>query len=184
MGGDLNDTGKWQARQLALRLQDEFIDYVYCSDLKRAVDTAAEVIKFNPDVSVQYTSILRERSLGIYEGKPKGEWREAIRAITAPFHLFRPMGGESYEEVRHRIYEFYQMLLVRHPDDTVLLVTHGGILTMLYLTLFKKPLNSEQYERYRPENTALTIGEFRADTPIQIEMLNSIEHLLVSSVVH
>jgi broad specificity phosphatase PhoE len=182
VGGDLNDLGKWQAQQIALALKAEQIDHAYCSDLKRAVDTADAILQQHPDVPVQYTPVLRERSLGIYEGRPKREWKEANRAATVPFHLFKPIGGESYEEVRQRIYAFYKKLVALHPDETVLLVTHGGTLAMLYMTLLEKPLTPEEYEKYRPENTAVTIGEFDRDGTIRIEILNSTQHVIADLV--
>ena len=178
VGGDLNVLGKWQAQQVALALQDERIDQVYCSDLKRAVDTAEAILHYHPHIPIQYTPVLRERSLGMYEGKPKREWKEASRLTTAPFHLFKPIGGESYEEVRQRIHAFYKKLVALHPDDTILLVTHGGTLGMLYLTLFERPMTPQEYRQYRPENTAVTICEFHTDGKIQIEILNSIQHLV------
>ena len=40
---ELNDTGRWQARQAALALQDESIDAIYASDLSRAFQTAEAI---------------------------------------------------------------------------------------------------------------------------------------------
>lgn len=180
IGGDLNNKGKFQAQQAALYLQDEHIDQVYCSDLKRAVDTAAEILKFHPDTPIHYTPELRERSLGIYEGRPKHEWKSVVEASILPFPLFKPINGESYEEVQERIYDFYNYIVAKHPKDTILLVTHGGTLGMLYLKLFQRPFTADEYERHRPENTAVTIGEFYHDKPIRIQTLNSIQHLLAT----
>lgn len=178
VGGDLSDLGKWQAQQIALALQEEQIDKIYCSDLKRAVDTAEAILQYHPDTPIECTPILRERSLGIYEGKPKRCWKEANREIKAPFHLMKPIGGESYEEVRQRMHAFYKELVALHPNDTVLLVTHGGALGMPYLTLFERTFSSEEYRKYRPENTAVTIGEFHTNGKIRIDTLNSLEHMI------
>lgn len=66
--GKLNEKGIAQAYELKEALHGQDIDIVFCSDLKRAVDTA-EIITRDRDVEVVYDRRLRERFLGELQGK-------------------------------------------------------------------------------------------------------------------
>ncbi len=58
--GRLSETGKEQARKLALRLKDEKIDAIYSSDLVRTVDTAREIAKHHNSIPLHFVPKLRE----------------------------------------------------------------------------------------------------------------------------
>ncbi len=66
--GELNDKGIVQAYELKEALMGQSLDIIFCSDLKRAVDTA-EIIAGDRDVEVVYDKRLRERFLGELQGK-------------------------------------------------------------------------------------------------------------------
>lgn len=66
--GKLNERGIAQAYKLKEALHEQDIDVVFCSDLKRAVDTA-EIIIGERDVEIVYDKRLRERFLGELQGK-------------------------------------------------------------------------------------------------------------------
>src|ERR1051325_8568524 len=83
--GVLNEEGVQQARKLADRLKEEKIDFAYTSDLKRAISTTEEILKYHPHTKMICVSELRERNLGIYEGKPNFEWKEAMQKSFLPF---------------------------------------------------------------------------------------------------
>lgn len=175
--GSLNDEGMEQAFKLARRLKDENIDIAYVSDLKRAVHTAQEILGFHPSAKMILTPELRERNLGIYEGGSNTVWKEAMRQSSLPFHVFQPSGGESYSELHDRVGIFFDSLFERHQDDTILLVSHTGTLTMLLLKILNKPITRENYETYKPRNTAVTVCEsFRKESP-SIHILNNTDHL-------
>ena len=78
----LNDTGRWQARQVALALADERIDAIYSSDLLRAQQTAQTIAGRGSagsgsggedDRRVTTDIGLRERSFGIFQGSTYAE---------------------------------------------------------------------------------------------------------------
>lgn len=175
--GSLNEEGMAQARKLARRLKEEKIDVVYVSDLTRAVNTAREVLSFHPSAKMITTPLLRERNLGIYEGGPNVRWKEAMRQSPLPFHVFQPPGGESYAELHNRVGTFFDSLFENHRNDTLLLVSHTGALTMLLLKLMDKPITRENYEIYKLGNTAVTICEIFQKEPPTIHLLNDMSHL-------
>jgi broad specificity phosphatase PhoE len=51
-----------QTQKVAKRLKNEKIDFIYSSDLKRASDTAKEIAKYHPHISIKLTQELRERN--------------------------------------------------------------------------------------------------------------------------
>ena len=67
---DLTEIGKKQARMLSKDSNIRSIEEVYASNLNRAIQTA-ELAK--PGYEIHIIEELRERSLGIFEGKGKDE---------------------------------------------------------------------------------------------------------------
>ena len=59
------------ARELSAYFKNKYIDTVYVSDLKRTRQTYDELFPY--DLPTIYTKTLRERSLGVFEGKNKEE---------------------------------------------------------------------------------------------------------------
>ncbi len=173
----LNEEGIKQAQALADFLKHEKITVAYASPLDRAVHTAQEVLKHHPAVKITTSDHLKERNLGIYEGKGKGEWKKIKKNTKEPFHLFRPEKGESYAELQQRVKSFFDGLIDKHPNDTVFMVSHGGTLGMLYLYLLGKELNEENYKALKSENTAVTVVEIHKDKPVKVHKINSLEHL-------
>ena len=173
IGGTLTKEGIQQAKKLALRLKDEKIDKIYSSDLKRAKDTAKEIIKYHPKTEVEYTPALRERNWGIYECKKGEEITKAIGRKTDESN-FTPEKGESYAEMRKRISKFINNLIKKEHNKTILLVTHGGPIMHLLLHLFQQ--NYEKHKKYMHHNCALTILEINRKQR-KILTLNCCKHL-------
>lgn len=122
--GKLSPEGIEQAKKLARTLRSERIRNIYSSDLARAVDTTAEIVKYHPGVPVRYLEIMRERNLGELEGKKKEE-------LQHPENEKKPLvlhteEGESVKELIKRAEKLLELMISAHPDDTVLLVIHGG----------------------------------------------------------
>jgi broad specificity phosphatase PhoE len=111
----LNDFGRRQARELADRLEGDGVAAVYASDLSRAKETA-EIVGAKLGLPVVVDSDLRERNWGNWEGLTPSE-RDAIEFV-----------GESPEEHRERTMAAISRIVQRHPDQAVVVVTHGGSL--------------------------------------------------------
>ncbi len=173
----LTEEGIKQAEKLADFLKNENIHFAYVSPQRRAVHTAKEVLKFHPSAKIEHIPLLKEQNLGIYESVPKHIWKEIKAKSKEPFHLFKPPKGESYTELQERVKKFFHTLFDKHPNDTILIVSHGGTLGMLYLHLFEKEITEENYKNHKPENTAFTILEIFKDKPIKAHKINSLEHL-------
>lgn len=176
-GGQLNLVGKEQAQRVARRLKDEKIDIAFVSDLRRAVETAQEILAYHPETPVTYSPDLRERSYGIFEGSTVESHIHAREQSGLSFHEYRPAGGESFQEVQQRIARFYHQLCTAHPEDTTLVVSHGNTIAALLLHLLKKPPTVEEFRAHHPQNTALTIIECDGADVRQVHTLNCTAHL-------
>lgn len=131
----LNDTGRWQARQLGRALAQQPVTAIYTSDLQRAHATAQAVAEstgapLTPDAG------LRERSFGELQGRTfaeiEAELPEQARRWRKRDPHFAPEGGESLVQLRERIRATTHRLAARHPGGLVVMVAHGGVLDVLY----------------------------------------------------
>lgn len=131
----LNDTGQWQARQLARALSDEPLTAIYTSDLARAHATAQAVADATGAPLATDTG-LRERSFGQFQGRTfteiAAEQPEQARRWRQRDPEYAPAGGESLLALRDRVTGTADRLAARHPGGLVLLVAHGGVLDVLY----------------------------------------------------
>ena len=131
----LNDTGRWQARQVARALADEPLAAVYTSDLQRAHATA-QAIAHASGVPLVAEPGLRERSFGELEGRTfaeiEAELPEQARRWRQRDPHFAPTGGETLVQLRERIAATTHRLAAQHTEQLIVLVAHGGVLDMLY----------------------------------------------------
>lgn len=109
----LNPYGREQAKALAERLAGDGIGAVYASDLSRARETA-EIVGRRLGLTVVIDPDLREKNWGSWEGLT-GTERERVEYV-----------GETTEEHAERIIRAVRRIAERHPDERVLVVTHGG----------------------------------------------------------
>ena len=131
----LNATGLWQARQLGDALAGEAISTIYTSDLLRARRTAQAVADATGAALVDEPG-LRERAFGSFQGRTfaevETEHPEQARRWRQRDPDYAPDGGESLRVLRERVVDTTHRLAARHPGELVLLVTHGGVLDVLY----------------------------------------------------
>jgi broad specificity phosphatase PhoE len=174
-GVPLNRKGKSQARKVALHLRKEKIDVIYSSDLERARQTTAAIARFHK-VPVIYTRLIRERKFGDMEGISIEEYKKVREKSDIPKYRYRPPGGgENYIDIRKRVNKFLAMLKKKHGKQTVLVVSHGGLIRTIVAILTKKPFEDiYEIEHY---NASVSVIELRRGSPPKIHYLNSTEHL-------
>lgn len=125
--GKLSELGKKQADLTGKRLQKEKIDIIYASDLDRASDTAKAIHRYRPHTRIVFTKELRERNYGRLNGKGQKEagWTRENK-LTHPNYL-TPPGGETFADMQKRAGKFFRKILSAHPNDSVVIVSHGTI---------------------------------------------------------
>lgn len=133
----LNQKGEVQARQLRDKLKAIHFDAVYSSDLIRARRTA-EILNMERELAIATTQALRERSFGLYEGKPMNEAHARLYELLEKYkshpHLVESR-VETNEQMVSRAIIFMREISIAHPGKTVLVVSHGGLMRTLLLHL-------------------------------------------------
>ena len=145
----LNTRGEIQARQMAQALKDAKLnfDVLFTSDLKRAIDTSAAVVQLF-GVVAQVDSNLRERHFGSLQGLSINE-APLLRPDIWQAHISRDLdheleGGESIRQFALRVQRDLDQIEEQHPGKTVLMVSHGGTLDMMYRIASNQALSTQR----------------------------------------
>lgn len=116
----LNETGKLEAKKLAETLRHSYFAACYTSDLVRAQETAS-ILAQSHNLPVRTDTRLRERHFGPWEGCLRDE---------LPAHPPSDQTDiESHQDLCLRAFQCFDDLRVQHPDEAVLIVTHGGFMS-------------------------------------------------------
>ncbi len=133
----LNAIGMEQARRLARRLAGETAHRLYASDLLRAQQTAQPVAQQLSLASVSDPA-LREQSFGRVDGMKvediKAQHPQAWEGWLRFHEDFCMPEGETTRQFHGRVMDAVYRLVAAHPGETLVLVTHGGVLDMIYRT--------------------------------------------------
>ena len=115
-----------EAAQLADALRDLPLAAVYTSPLERAAATAAPIAAAHA-VEAIVVDDLREIDFGAAEGVPFDDLPSDVqRGLLEQPTATRFPGGESYADLRARVTAALDDIVLRHPDATVAVVSHGG----------------------------------------------------------
>jgi len=114
----LSELGIKQSVELKDKIKDKKFDVVFCSDLKRAVDSAK--LTFESAVPIISDARLRECNYGKYNAQ--------LSSIVEPMqenHITKKFPeGESYEDVKNRIADFLEFLKQNYDGKSVVIVAH------------------------------------------------------------
>lgn len=128
--GELSELGKEQSIKLKEMIKGKKFDAVFCSDLKRAVDSAG--IVFGRTVKITQDKRLRECNYGKLNGADS-EKVESYDCINNPYP-----NGESYKDVEKRIRGFLKDLLKNYAGKKVAIVAHKAPQLALEVMINKK----------------------------------------------
>ena len=135
----LNNTGLAQAARLAQRLRDDAVDTpfaaLYSSDLRRARATA-QAVGAAVGLPVHIEHGIRERNFGVLEGLQYDTLDETAPEAAAAWRSRDPdrllKGGETLGGFNTRVLYTIEELARRHAGHRVLVVTHGGVLDLIW----------------------------------------------------
>lgn len=126
----LTDRGRRQAEAAGRAIAADFdVERIHASDLRRSRETA-ELMADALDAPVELDAGWRERDFGAYQGLPYDRLFERFPALSvtrsgAEALEHRPEGGESYREMRERVFAAWDRV-TDADGGTRLVVTHGG----------------------------------------------------------
>ncbi|OAB38632.1 phosphoglycerate kinase [Paenibacillus macquariensis subsp. defensor] len=162
----LNDEGRRQAELLSKRMKNEDWDYIYSSDLSRALETA-EIIGRIKNIEVKIDQDLREMNCGLIEGTTEkdrvSKWGYGWSKLD--------LGIESNNEIITRGMKCIMEISERHSDKKVLIVSHGALIGLTLKKLIPHFVTEEHLH-----NTSITIinnNQVRWDC----ELYNCVNHL-------
>jgi 2,3-bisphosphoglycerate-dependent phosphoglycerate mutase len=139
----LNAEGHAQAARLAARLAADPHDALFSSDLSRARQTAAPLAAAWQRSAMPLAG-LREQHFGVLEGLT-AEAIEAQHPVLWQRWLqadadFEPPGGESQRRFHARVLDAVRELVKLGAGRRLAVVTHGGVLDMLWRSAHGLPL--------------------------------------------
>jgi broad specificity phosphatase PhoE len=128
----LNEVGVAQAHEAARILAQCRIDLIVASPLIRARKTA-EIVAGQLAKPLLFDDELKERRFGAFEGL-------VVNEVKAKFGLqpherlvkHLPPDAEQWHETRARAVRVIGAWLMRHPNETILFVTHAGLFDGLH----------------------------------------------------
>jgi probable phosphoglycerate mutase len=132
----LTEAGIRQVAEAARRIAELFKpEAVISSPFRRARQTS-EIIAAQLKLPIETAQDLRERDLGVLKGQPYENGREMRRKDPsynrAQKWLWRPVGGESYEDVRSRVIGVLESLLAKYSGSEIVVVSHGVVIRSVW----------------------------------------------------
>ena len=131
---DLSEVGREQIQALGELMKNVSFDHIYSSDSLRARQTAEAITQYSGH-TLQFDQRIREKNLGVFEGLTSTEAKERHPEV---YRLFKTAGanyvideGESTQQLLERALEFIEEIRLRHPQERVVMVTHGGVVRVL-----------------------------------------------------
>lgn len=153
----LTENGIEGAKLLSKSLKDIRFDFIYSSPLTRALDTANYIKK--DDERLIILDEIKEMGFGKWEGLEKEKLEKLYGEEYFNFwkrpHLYKPVGGETFEELKNRI-KIGLNKISENGGEKVLLVSHGVVIKTLQ-AMAKGHTLEEFWTPPYLENTSLTV---------------------------
>lgn len=154
----LSKGGVEQAKKVAYQLKNERIDIAYTSKLKRAIQTAQEIVKFHK-LKLIKKGELNERNYGKWEGltlkEVKQKYFDDYKKYEKDRYKTRPPKGQSFFDLRKRIEPLIKKIIKQNKDKTILIVSHNGPLRIIIGILMQ--YDGEKISSLYLQPTSLTV---------------------------
>lgn len=164
-------------------LSDVKFAHIYASPIKRARITATKIAQFlkaSPALSLR--SNLAEVGLGEWEGElvanVQERYPEAYNNYRHDLNQFegQEFGGEGYTKATKRFVRVIKDIAQQYPNDNILIVSHGMVLSFGLNGLLQQPRMSIR-ERGGLSNTSTTVLSTVDGEHYQIEDWNNTSYL-------
>ncbi|PWT80063.1 MAG: histidine phosphatase family protein [Blastocatellia bacterium] len=174
----LGTNGRVQAERLAKRLARDSLAAVYCSPMQRTVDTAA-IIARPHHLELIKRDGLREVDHGRWEGLRRADVETEYPAEYAaweedPF-TFAPTGGESGVQVIARALPSIREIVVAHPGENVLVVSHKATIRLIIASLLGFDARGYR-DRLDQSPACLNVLDFKTPVRARLMLFNDVSH--------
>lgn len=175
---DLSDQGRFQAERLSERLADDAITAAYCSPMRRTTETA-QIIARPHGLSPLPADGLREISHGRWEEMHRAEveaqFPDEYAAWEADPFTFAPLGGESGLNVLARALPVIRDIVVKHPNQNVIVVSHKATIRLLISSLLGFDARGYR-DRLDQHPACLNVLDFKDPVRARLMLFNDISH--------
>jgi broad specificity phosphatase PhoE len=175
---ELSEEGRAQVKHLTSRLADDRITAVYCSPMRRTVETASLIARPH-----SLTPIPREGLREIHHGRWEGMRRAEVEAQfpdeyaeweADPF-TFAPESGESGLHVLARALPVIREIVLRHAGENVVVVSHKATLRLLISSLLGFDVRGYR-DRLDQSPASLNVLDFKDPVRARLMLFNDISH--------
>jgi len=174
----LGPNGRMQAERLAARLARDPIAAAYCSPMQRTVETASLVAQPHG-----LELIMRDGLREIDHGRWEGLRRADVEALHPdeyaaweedPF-TFAPLGGESGVQVVARALPVIREIVVSHPGENVLVVSHKATIRLILASLLGFDARGYR-DRLDQSPACLNVVDFKSPVRARLMLFNDVSH--------
>lgn len=175
---DLSDEGRWQAACLARRLADDPITAIYCSPMRRTIQTASIIGE-----PLHLTPITREGLREIHHGRwetmsrrdVQAQYPEEYAAWKEDPFTFAPQGGESGVMVMARALPVIREIVLAHTGQTVAVVSHKATIRLILSSLLGFDARGYR-DRLDQSPASLNILDFMDAVRARLMLFNDVSH--------
>jgi|SRR5262245_32137393 len=174
----LGPNGRIQAERLATRLTPVRIAAAYCSPMQRTVETAA-ILARPHNLGLITRDGLREVDHGRWEGLRRADveaqYPDEYAAWEEDPFTFAPVGGESGVQVVARALPVIREIVLTHPGDNVLVVSHKATIRLILATLLGFDARGYR-DRLDQSPACLNIVDFKTPVRARLMLFNDVSH--------
>ena len=175
---DLSDEGRRQAEALAVRLSDDHITAVYCSPMKRTIETATIVARPQGLTPILRDG-LREISHGRWESLQRSEveaqFPEEYAAWEEDPFIYAPLEGESGLSVMARALPVIREVVLNHRDENVAVVSHKATIRLIISSLLGFDPRGYR-DRLDQAPACLNVLDFKDAVRARLMLYNDVSH--------
>lgn len=167
--------GVAQLEKAAVALRGYLPAHLYASPMERA-QQSARIVAAELGLEVETVAGIEERDWGELTGTSWAALQERLGTMaTEERYTFVPPGGESWQQCEARIVAAIKKLLERHPDGTVIVVTHGGVIRALMPFLLRSSLEEGVSRNF--DNGSITVFAGQSAGELEPVTINGTSHL-------
>jgi probable phosphoglycerate mutase len=175
---DLSDEGRRQAEALALRLSDDHITAVYCSPLRRTIETAMIVARPQGLTPIPRDG-LREINHGRWESLRRSDveaqFPEEYAAWEEDPFIYAPLEGESGLSVMARALPVMREIVLKHTGENVAVVSHKATIRLIISSLLGFDPRGYR-DRLDQAPACLNVLDFKDPVRARLMVFNDVSH--------
>ena len=143
----LCDIGIEQSSEAAINLKNICFDYIFCSPLLRAVQTANIINKYH-NLKIIRDERLTDIDQGYFTGKYFNKLTQEELKIKK--RRDKNYGMENLKEAFKRVKNFYNYLIKNYSNKTILIVTHSGVAKFIEYILNNNKFIKKEFNKLIP----------------------------------